>query len=80
MYQIPLSPWPKDRKMKELGAYQQVNMIEAMEAYSMALMTRVLGWRSEEVVVFLADVRKELLNRKIHMYGKLHFVYGQKEA
>lgn len=66
--------------MKELGAYQQVNMIEAMEAYSMALMTRVLGWRSEEVTAFLADVRKELLDRKIHMYGKLYFVYGQKEA
>lgn len=66
--------------MKELGAYQQVNLIEGMEAYSLALMTRVLGWRSEEVAIFLADVRKELLDRKIHMYGKLYFVYGQKEA
>ncbi|RMJ22667.1 Methyltransferase [Aspergillus sp. HF37] len=80
IYKIPFSPWAKDRRMKELGAYQQVNLMEALEAYTLAPLTRVLGWRSEEVVAFLADVRKELLDRKIHLYGKLYFVYGQKGA
>lgn len=66
--------------MKELGAYQQANIIQGLDAFSLALMTRVLGWSSEEVTVLLADVRKELLDRKIHLYGKMYFVYGQKEA
>lgn len=66
--------------MKELGAYQQANIIEGLDAFSLALMTRVLGWSSEEVTVLLADVRKELLDRKIHLYAKMYFVYGQKEA
>jgi hypothetical protein len=66
--------------MKELGAYQQANIIEGLDAFSLALMTRVLGWSSEEVTVLLADVRRELLDRKIHLYAKMYFVYGQKEA
>lgn len=77
--QIPLNPWPKDRKLKELGRYQQVNMIESMESYSMALFTRVLGWSSDKVQVFFAGVRQELTDRSLHIYAKWYFVYGQKE-
>ncbi|RMJ29068.1 Methyltransferase [Aspergillus sp. HF37] len=79
IYKVPLSPWAKDPKMKELGAYQQVNMLEGMETYTLALFTRVLGWSTESVQVFLSEVWKEVVNRKLHLYGKFYFVYGQKE-
>jgi hypothetical protein len=65
--------------MKELGRYNQVNSLESMESYSLALFTRVLGWKPEEVQVFLAGVRQELMDRSIHIYVKHYFVYGQKE-
>lgn len=65
--------------MKELGRYQQFNMLEAMESYSMALFTRVLGWKADEVKIFFADVRKETVDRSLHLYSKYYFVYGQKE-
>ena len=65
--------------MKDLGRYQQVNMIEGMESYSLALFTRVLGWSVEEVQVFFTGVRRELLDRSLHIYTKFFFVYGQKE-
>lgn len=77
--QVPVNPWAKDFKMKELGRYEQVNLLEAMEAYSLALFTRVLGWSNEQVQVFFAGVRKELMDRSNHVYGKFYFVYGQKE-
>jgi hypothetical protein len=64
--------------MKELGRYMQVNMIESMESYSMALFTRVLGWSPDEVNIFLAGVRQELTDRSLHIYAKFYFVYGQK--
>ncbi|RMJ29043.1 Methyltransferase [Aspergillus sp. HF37] len=80
VYKCPLNPWAKDRKMKELGAYQQANTLEGMETYTLALLTRALGWRAEEVQIFLSGVRNELLNRKLHLYVKTYFVYGQKEA
>lgn len=53
-------------------------MVEGMESYSLALFTRVLGWDPEEVQVFLAGVRKELVDRSIHAYTKLYFNYGRK--
>ncbi|RMJ27592.1 Methyltransferase [Aspergillus sp. HF37] len=78
VYKIPVNPWAKDRKMKEIGRYQQVNMVEGMEAYSMALFTRVLGMTSEEVQVFFAGVRQELVDRSLHLYAKFYYVYGEK--
>lgn len=74
-----MSSWAKDPKMKELGAYQQFNMLEGMETYTLALLTRAFGWSADEVRIFLSGVREEILNRKLHLYCKLYFVYGQKE-
>lgn len=76
--QIPTNPWPKQPKMKELGRFQQVNFLEGMEAHTLALLTRVLGWDPIEVQLLLAEVRKELTDRSIHSYAKFYFVYGQK--
>ncbi|RMJ24856.1 Methyltransferase [Aspergillus sp. HF37] len=79
VYKVPINPWPEDRQMKELGRYSQVNALESMESYSLALFTRVLGWKPQEVQVFLAGVRQELMDRSLHIYAKHYFVYGQKE-
>lgn len=65
--------------MKDLGRYHQVNMLESIESYSLALFTRVLGWSNEELQVFLTGVRQELKDRRLHLYANFHFVYGQKE-
>jgi hypothetical protein len=77
--QVPLNPWAKSRRMKELGRYQQFNMLEAMESYSMALFTRVLGWSADEVQILFAGVRGETMDRSLHLYSKFYFIYGQKE-
>ncbi|RMJ22196.1 Methyltransferase [Aspergillus sp. HF37] len=79
VYKVPLNSWPKDRKLKDIGRYQQLNMIEGMEAYSLALFTRFLGWSIQEVHAFFAGVRRELVDRSLHVYTKFYFVYGQKE-
>ncbi len=52
----------------------------AVEAYALALFTRVLGWTNEKTQVFLSAVRKELKDPNVHIYGKLHVVYGRKPA
>lgn len=54
-------------------------MLEALDAYSFALFTRVLGWTPEQIQLLLAGVRKELLDRKFHGYSRLYFVYGQRD-
>ena len=44
------------------------NITPALEGLSMGMFTRVLGWQREEVEVFLADVRKEMKDTRIHVY------------
>ncbi|KIW00641.1 uncharacterized protein PV09_07834 [Verruconis gallopava] len=74
----PQNPWPKDKKLKELGRWNLVNMLDGLEGYSMALLTRAHGMSPEEVQVFLSDVRKDMKNPKIHSYWPIYFVYGRK--
>lgn len=67
-YVWPQNPWPKDRKLKELGRWNLVNMLDGLEGYSMALLTRAHGMSVEEVQVFLADVRRDMKDTRIHSY------------
>ncbi|KAL6865572.1 hypothetical protein ACO1O0_001666 [Amphichorda felina] len=53
-YKWPTNQWPKDPHFKELGRWTTENMGGGLQAISMALLTRVLGWSTEEVEVFIA--------------------------
>jgi len=77
-HKAPLSPWPKDKKLKELGRYLNVQMMDAIEPYSLALFTRVLKWDATRIQLLLAGVREDLQNLDYHMYSVVHCVYGQK--
>lgn len=78
VYKLPLSPWPKDSKLKEIGAFNLVNMLEGLEALSLALFTRVLGWSIEEVMAFLPSVRQDIKRRDMHLLWDVYVVWGQK--
>ncbi|KAK2807265.1 hypothetical protein FQN50_005553 [Emmonsiellopsis sp. PD_5] len=77
-YQLPFGPWPKDRKLKELGRYHQLQLFQALGAYSLGPLTRAMGWSPAEIEVLLSGVRKDLKDTSLHCYTKVHFVYGQK--
>jgi hypothetical protein len=47
-----------------------LNYLQGLEGFTLAPFTRVLGWTVEEVQVFLALVREESTNRKMHGYQK----------
>ncbi|KAL1970966.1 hypothetical protein VTN77DRAFT_2800 [Rasamsonia byssochlamydoides] len=78
IFKLPIGPWPKDPKLKELGRYQQVQAIQATESYAPALFSRVLGWNSLEIDVLVAKVRNELKDPSVHMYFRVYIVYGRK--
>ncbi|KAI9927250.1 hypothetical protein MW887_003637 [Aspergillus wentii] len=78
IYKLPQSPWAKDPKLKDLGRYHQVNMFEASGSYTYALFTRHLGWSREECEVLAAGMRRELKDLSLHLYTKVHIVYGQR--
>ncbi|KAF9238436.1 hypothetical protein DTO012A7_8970 [Penicillium roqueforti] len=78
VYKVPSSVWARDPVQKEIGRYNQCSLLMAVESYSLALFTRVLGWSNNDTQVFLAGVRKDLKNPAVHTYCKLHVVYGRK--
>ncbi|KAK7418289.1 hypothetical protein QQX98_004074 [Neonectria punicea] len=77
-FKWPTNRWPKERKYKELGTWNNENASLALEALTMAPFTRSLGWSREEVEVFLVDLRNDFNNRKIHAYWPICSVYGRK--
>ncbi|KAK2028819.1 S-adenosyl-L-methionine-dependent methyltransferase, partial [Colletotrichum zoysiae] len=70
-YKWPMGPWAKDAHYRELGSWCLENLMEGLEAFSMAPFTRALGWTKDEVNVFLIEVRKELRDRSIHAYNPM---------
>lgn len=77
-FRWPQNRWPKDKKYKELGMWTQENFVSGVEAMSLALFTSGLGWSLDEVRVFVAMVRNDMKNMKIHAYWPLYVVYGRK--
>lgn len=68
---VPGNPWPKDKDMKTMGAYQMMNMVDAASSYGQAHFTRVLGWLPEEYAVLNAKVRTQLKDRNLQLYSIL---------
>jgi hypothetical protein len=77
-YQLPLGPWPKDKKLKKLGFWARAHADAGLENWSMALLTRVFGWSYEQVQAHIAKARERLWNRKRHAWHEMRVVYGMK--
>ncbi|KAL7268687.1 hypothetical protein RUND412_008680 [Rhizina undulata] len=78
IFQVPNNPWPADRKLKEIGMYQQANLLDGLQAISIGLFTRALEWSQEEAEVSLVNVRNELKDLSVHSYYPIYVVYGRK--
>ncbi|KAJ5976425.1 hypothetical protein N7481_010132 [Penicillium waksmanii] len=81
LYKIPLGPWPKDKILKEVGQLQYLHWTAALEGWALWLLTKFGApspWSNEEVQVYLANVRSELRNPRIHAYELARRVWARK--
>ncbi|KAK4545871.1 hypothetical protein LTR36_002435 [Oleoguttula mirabilis] len=78
VFMWPSNSWPKDPFMKELGRWNQINILDGLEGFCLALFTRGLGWSKEEVDVFVARVSRDLHDRRIHAYFPMPVTFGRK--
>ncbi|KAL3422374.1 methyltransferase [Phlyctema vagabunda] len=78
IYKVPIGTWPLEKSLKTMGMYQQEQMCDCVESFTLALLTRVLKWSNEETQVLMANVRSNFRNKKNHLYCKFHYVYGRK--
>ncbi|KAK8164115.1 S-adenosyl-L-methionine-dependent methyltransferase [Phyllosticta citrichinensis] len=77
-YKVPLGPWAKDERLKKIGMFNLLQAVEGIEAFSIRLFTKCLGWTLEEVQVFNAKVVADFKSKSTHSYFTYYVVYGQK--
>ena len=77
-FRLPIGPWPKDKHLKTIGAWNLVQLEDGLEGFTLRLFTQHLDWKREEVDVMLAKVRKDLRDPRIHATYDFHVVYGRR--
>jgi hypothetical protein len=78
MFMWPSNMWPRDPFMKELGRWNQANILDGLEGFCLALLTRGLNWSKQEVDIFVARVSRDLRDRRIHAYFPMPVTYGRR--
>ncbi|KAF1815802.1 S-adenosyl-L-methionine-dependent methyltransferase [Eremomyces bilateralis CBS 781.70] len=76
-FHIPVGTWPKDKTMKEIGTINAIQFMENLEGFTLRPLT-MKGWKREEIMVFIADVRKDFKNSKLQMQHDGYAVWAQK--
>jgi hypothetical protein len=71
VFKIPTSPWPRDPRLKRIGAFELVNVMEGAQAFLLRGYTANLGRTREELEILLARMRQELVTLKFHSYVTL---------
>ncbi|KIW20703.1 hypothetical protein PV08_01280 [Exophiala spinifera] len=78
VHKIPIGPWPKDPKLKELGKLMRVQMTQSVPSFMLAYFVRILGYSREYTEVVMAQVKREFRDPTLHLYLRWHFVSGKK--
>jgi hypothetical protein len=68
---VPTSPWPKDPRLKRVGALELMNLMEGAQAFLLRGYTKEFGRTREELEMLLMQMRKELTTQKYHSYVSL---------
>jgi SAM-dependent methyltransferase len=74
--QVPIGPWAKG--MKDLGRIHLMEMVDAVEPYTLALYTKVLNHSLDETKTVIEMVKKEFTTRGHHLYVNYHFISARK--
>jgi hypothetical protein len=67
----PIGTWAKGRYHKMIGAWFQRDLLAGVEGMCMGLFTRVLAMEKKEVDELVADVKRDMQDKRIHCYQDL---------
>ncbi|KAK0702283.1 hypothetical protein B0H67DRAFT_604588 [Lasiosphaeris hirsuta] len=74
---MPIGTWPKDKDIKEQGLYSRAVLEQDPKGYILFI-TNTLGWTREQILVYVAQIRKEIRSGQHHSYYKQLVVWGRK--
>ncbi|KAJ5081276.1 S-adenosyl-L-methionine-dependent methyltransferase [Penicillium alfredii] len=77
-YQWPMNGWSDDRKLHELGRWNQFRLHGGLETFMLRLLTSTLEWPYSQAQVFLARMRVSLRDYRTHAYLPLTVVTARK--
>ncbi|KAK2749868.1 hypothetical protein FQN57_005284 [Myotisia sp. PD_48] len=75
--QAPIGTWPEDPRDKTLGKMALIVLLEGIEASSMRLLTKYIGWSADEVIDLCEKVKAELVSND-GMTGSVRLVVAKK--
>ncbi|OAG42670.1 hypothetical protein AYO21_02953 [Fonsecaea monophora] len=75
---VPIGPWAKDRKLKEIGVLYRIQMLQSVPSFMLAYYKRVLHHSDEVTETAMAEVKEEFVDRRLHLYQRWYFVKGRK--
>ncbi|KAJ9644710.1 hypothetical protein H2199_003673 [Coniosporium tulheliwenetii] len=78
VYKWPIGSWPKDKKWKEIGRWSRLHIETGLESWSLAVLTRVMGWSVQEAQILIAKVKANLRDPSIHGWHEMRVVYATK--
>ncbi|TVY82515.1 Secondary metabolism regulator [Lachnellula suecica] len=59
---VPSSAWPKEKRLKLIGAFEMHNLVRGLSAMSLRMFSKAYGWSQEQVELFLVQTRKDVQN------------------
>ncbi|KAK0611258.1 S-adenosyl-L-methionine-dependent methyltransferase [Immersiella caudata] len=75
---LPLNGWMEDDKWKEIGQFCRLALEQDIEGYILFIWTQVMGWTAEETKVFIAHLRRQMRDPKLHAYFRYRIVTARK--
>lgn len=70
-FKVPTAPWPKEERMKLIGAFETQSLLEGAQAFSLRVFAKAFGWSQAETETFLVPLRKDVKNLRHHTYYEL---------
>lgn len=77
-YKQPMGPWPKDPRLKRIGAMSLLGGETGYAAYGLAPMTRILGMDPAQAERICAEAFASVKNKNQHAYSHYYVAFGRK--
>lgn len=78
MFEIPLGTYDPNPQKKVTGKMAMIAALEGLEAMSLRLLTKHLGWKEEDVRDLCGKVQEEVMRPDTRAFIPVHFVIARK--
>ncbi|KAF2713866.1 S-adenosyl-L-methionine-dependent methyltransferase [Pleomassaria siparia CBS 279.74] len=75
---FPVGTWPKDKTLKEVGAFNLIQFLDNLEGMTLGIYTSAWGWDPSEIKVLCAQLRSAFKDPKMRIQNNMYIIYAQK--